>query len=306
MAVQPDRGERAALDPRALDALADAGRAAARGGRLTEVLQAAVDAAAALTDADVALVRVADPDRGDLEVRAVAAVLPGLAVRLEGSRIPIGDVPRDESGLEDAPRALVDLAGELGVDGGFVLPIEVHGDVLGSLELLHDVAFDDAALAGARLAAAQVALALRANVDTARARLDSRGDVLRAAGEALAAGADAGHAENRVLRLGLELTGAEGAVLWRLNGGGESERGTAVGRTDDLVEAPTHGLAEAGGRVSVTSSLGEPAYGLLQLVFPPGVQPSPELVDLVAQFAFRAAQPLRSADRTRVLAAELD
>jgi serine phosphatase RsbU (regulator of sigma subunit) len=306
MAVQPDRGERAALDPRALDALADAGRAAARGGRLTEVLQAAVDAAAALTGADVALVRVADPDRGDLEVRAVAALLPGLAVRLEGSRIPLGEVPREESGLEDAPRALVELAGELDVEGGFVLPIEVHGELLGSLELLHDVAFDDAALAGARLAAAQIALGIRAYVDVAHARLDGRGDVLRAAGEALAAGADAGHAEDRVLRLGLELTGAEGAVVWRLNGDGEPERGAAVGRTDDLLEAPARGVSEAGGRVSVTSGLGEPAFGLLQLVFPPGVEPSPELVDLLGQFAFRAAQPLRSADRARVLAAELD
>jgi serine phosphatase RsbU (regulator of sigma subunit) len=306
MAVHPDRSERAALDPRALDALADAGRAAARGGRLAEVLQGAVDAAAALTGAEVALVRVADPDRGDLEVRGVAASSAALALRLEGSRVPLGDLPREESGLEGAPRALVELAEELGVEGAFVLPIAVGDEVLGSLELLHDVALDHAAVAAARLAAAQVAFAIRAYAEASREGVNGRREVLRAAGEALAAGADAGHAESRVLRLGLELTGAEGAVLWRLGGDGEPRRGLAVGRTDDVGDAPRPGVSERGGRVSVTNALGEPAFGLLQLLFPSGVTPSSELVELLAQFAVRAAQPLRSADRARVLAAELE
>ena len=306
MAVQPDRRERAALDPRALDALADAGRAAARGGRLTEVLEGAVEAAAALTGADVVLIRVADAGSGEVVVRAVAASPRALAVRLEGSRIPIGEVPGEESGPEDAPRALVELAEELGLEGVFVLPVVVGDELLGSLELLHDVALDEGAVAAARLAAAQVALAIRASAETTRERVDGRREVLEAAGDALAAGADAGHAESRVLRLGLELTGAEGAVLWRLRADGELERGPAVGRTEDVRDTPARGVAELGGRASVTNSLGEPAFGLLQLVFPPGLVPSSELVDLLAQFSIRAAQPLRSAHRVRVVAAELE
>ena len=306
MAVQPDRRERAALDPRALDALADAGRAAARGGRLTEVLQGAVEAAAALTGAEVALVRVADAERGDLEVRAVAASSPALAVQLEGTRVPLGELPRDESGLEDAPRALAELANELGIEAAFVLPVIVGDEVLGSLELLHGVAFDDGAVAAARFAVAQIALAIRAYAGSTKQQLDGRDEVLRAAGEALAAGADAGHAESRVLRLGLELTGAEGAVLWWLKGDGEAERGPAVGRADDLLVLPQTGVAETEGRVSVTNSLGEPAFGLFQLVFPPGVTPGSHLVGLLGEFAVRAAQPLRAAERARVLGSELE
>jgi serine phosphatase RsbU (regulator of sigma subunit) len=307
MAVQPDRRERAALDPRALDALADAGRAAARGGRLTEVLQGAVEATAALTGAEVALVRVADADRGDLEVRAVAGQSRGLGAEIAGSRIPLGDLPETESGLAGGPRALAGLAAELGLEHGLVVPVVAGNEVLGSLELLDEDEFDDAAAAAARLAAAQVALAIRAYGGTAEPQGAARRDeVLRAAGEALAAGADAEHAQGRVLRLGLELTGAEGAVLWRLDGDGEAERGAAVGRTDDLVEPPEVGVGEAGGRATVTNTLGEPAFGLLQLVFPPAFVPAPGLVELLGQFAIRAAQPLRAADDAHILASELE
>ena len=82
MAVQPERSERAGLDPGALEALADAGRAAARGGRLGDVLRAVVGAAAGLTGADVVLARIVDDDRRDLVVRAVAGPSAALAVEL--------------------------------------------------------------------------------------------------------------------------------------------------------------------------------------------------------------------------------
>ena len=99
MAVQPERSERAGLDPGALDALADAGRAAARGARLGDVLRAIVQAAAGLTGADVVLARIVDTDRHELVVRAVAGRSAALAVELEGGRCLLytSPSPRDRS-----------------------------------------------------------------------------------------------------------------------------------------------------------------------------------------------------------------
>ena len=215
--------------------------------------------------------------------------------------------PETESGLEDGPRALAELAAGLGLEHGLVVPVVAGDEVLGSLELIDQDELDDVAAAAARLAAAQVALAIRAYGGSAQPQRERAATRCCARpGEGLAAGADAEHAEGRVLRLGLELTGAEGAVLWRLEGDGRAERGAAVGRTEGLVEPPAVGVEEAGGRATITNTLGEPAFGLLQLVFPPGFVPAPGLVELLGQFAIRAAQPLRAADDTRVVASELE
>src|SRR5688572_10256810 len=102
MAVEPQRSERVGLDAGALAALADAGRAAARGTRLGDVLRGFVQAAAGLTGADVILARVADEGRRELVVRAVAGKSAALAVELEGGRMPRSEERR--VGKEARPR----------------------------------------------------------------------------------------------------------------------------------------------------------------------------------------------------------
>src|SRR5688500_2102253 len=129
MAVQPERRERAGLDPGALEALAGAGRAAGRGGRLGDGLRAVVGAAAGLTGADVVLARILDDDRGDLIVRAVAGPSAALAVELEGGRLPLDDLPTDEVGLDDAPEPVARLAERLGAESALVVPVVVGGEV---------------------------------------------------------------------------------------------------------------------------------------------------------------------------------
>ncbi len=132
MAVEPQRSERAGLDPGALEALADAGRAAARGSRLGDVLRAVVEAAAGLTGADVVLVRVVDPERPELVVRAVAGPSAALAVELEGERLPVDGLPPGEVDLDEAHEPLARLAERLGAESALVVPVVVGEDVEGT------------------------------------------------------------------------------------------------------------------------------------------------------------------------------
>ncbi len=67
--------------------------------------------------------RVADAETGDLEARAVAAQSRALAAEIAATRIPLGDLPEAESGLEDGPRALAELAAGLGLEHGLVVPV---------------------------------------------------------------------------------------------------------------------------------------------------------------------------------------
>ncbi len=305
MAVQPERSERAGLDPGALEALADAGRAAARGGRLGDVLRAVVGAAAGLTGADVVLARIVDEDRGDLVVRAVAGPSASLAVELEGGRLPLGDLPTGEVELGEAPEPVARLAERLGAESALVVPVVLGGEVHGSVELLRIAGdFDESARIAARLVAAQVGLAARAF--GAREREDGRPESpLRVAADALAAGSDTAHSSTHVLRLALELSGAERVALWRLRLDGTAELDAAVGAADRRRSAPTVGVLQLGTRWSVTQQLGEPPFGLLELVFPPELIPSSDLVEHLSHFATRAAHALGASRRAARVEAEL-
>ena len=305
MAVEPQRSERAGLDPGALEALADAGRAAARGARLGDVLRAVVHAAAGLTGAEVVLARILDVERGDLVVRAVAGPSAALAVELEGGRLPLDALPAGEVDLDEAPEPLARLAEHLGAESALVVPVVVGEEVQGSLELLRLTGgFDPSARTAARLVASQVGLVARAF------GLDEHEDgvpeaPLRVAADALAAGADTAHSATHVLRLALELSGAERVALWRLGHDGSAELEAAVGTRGSRRRVPTVGVLQLGTRWSVTHQLGEPPSGLLELVFPPELIPSSELVDQLGHFATRAAHALGASRRASRMQAEL-
>ncbi len=305
MAVEPQRSERAGLDPGALEALADAGRAAARGARLGDVLRAVVQAAAGLTGADVVLARIADAERRDLVVRAVAGPSAALAVELEGGRLPLDELSAGEVELEEAPEPLARLAERLQAESALVVPVVVDEEVVGSIELLRLTGdFDESARSAARLVAAQIGLAARAfGLDELEE--GSPEPPLRVAADALAAGADTAHSSTHVLRLALELSGAERVALWRLTPDGKTELDAVVGIGGSRRRAPTVGVLELGTRWSVTQQLGEPAFGLLELVFPPGLIPSAELVEQLGHFATRAAHALGASRRAARVEAEL-
>jgi len=305
MAVQPERSERAGLDPGALEALADAGRAAARGARLGDVLQAVVQAAQRLTGADVVLARIVDADRRDLVVRAVAGPSATLTVELEGGRLALDDLPPGEVGLDLAPEQVIRLAERLDAESVLVLPVLVGEEVHGTVELFRaEGGFDASALTAARLVAAQVGLAARAfGVDEHRD--GNRESPLRIAADALAAGSDTAHSSTHVLRLALELTGAERAALWSLAPDGSPKLDAAAGAAGKGRHVPTVGVLQRGSRWSVTQQLGEPAFGLLELVFPPEVVPGSELVEQLSHFATRAAHALRAGTRAGRVEAEL-
>lgn len=304
MAVEPERSELAGLDPGALEALADAGRAAARETRLGDVLREVVRAAAALTGADVVVMRIVDTERRDLVVRAVAGPSAALAVELEGGRLPLDELPPREAGLDEAPGPLARLAERLGAESALVLPVALGDEVHGSVELLRLVGgFDESARSAAHVVAAQVGLAARAF------GFDDRDEgipdaPLRIAADALAAGADTAHSSTHVLRLALELSGAERVALWRLTPDGTPELDAAVGTVGSR-RVPTVGVLQRGARWSVTEQLGEPAFGLLELVFPRDVVPAADLVGHLSHFATRAAHALGASRRASRVEAEL-
>ena len=303
MAVQPDRTGRAAPDPWALDALAEAGRAAARGGRLGDVAQAIAEAAADAARAPLVVARISALDRTELVTRGVASDSAVLAAELEGMRTAAEGWPDDEASLDDAPDAVRALARRAGVDRVLVVPIVAEDGIHGSLEVYG--AESDGGETAARLAAAQLGLAIHA-LDVADERAAAAvGDALRVAGEALAAGGDVARAESNVLRLALELAHADGATLWRLDGDGGPVLSATVGSVEGG-PPPSAGVRDAGETWRLTEPLGDPAFGLLELVFRADRVPRSELVLRLREFALRAAHTLRVAERTRALESELD
>jgi serine phosphatase RsbU (regulator of sigma subunit) len=321
MAVQPDRGARIALDPGALEALGAAGRAALAGARPVEVFEAVAAAVARATRAYVAVVRVLEPGSSELVARAVASSSAALAAELEGTRVAVADVAAEETGLEDAPEHVRRLAARLGARVALVIPVVVAGEMVGSVELVRER--DELAreeLAAARLAATQAGLALHAlgvgeHADSSVP--DER--AVRFAGDGLAAGSDITRTTAHVLRLALDVSGANTALLWQRRADGSLRPASAAGAGapdlsgDDALAAanaafsgPATHLGELAGRPALALRLGEPVLGVLQLVFAPGHAPSADAVERLATFSVRAAQAFRASDRAQRVAAELD
>ena len=138
-------------------ALAEAPSAAAAFGAIAA-------SAAAATHADVALVRVLERDGHRLAVRGVWSASEVVQAELVGSRVPasqLPDVEVDERGA--LPAALRTFAERVDARAILVAPVRVDGRTVAALELLRRApSFDADERAFARLAADQVALAIRA------------------------------------------------------------------------------------------------------------------------------------------------
>jgi serine phosphatase RsbU (regulator of sigma subunit) len=319
----PGMGDPNRVGPEALEALADAGAAVARGGTSGELIESVLRAAAEATSADAALARVLEPGGDSLGVRGVVSLSELLTAEVAGAPLAVGDVPT--SALDDLRRASapVRLAAErIGARHLLQVPVVLGDEVHGSVELYRrEEPFEPAAPALARLAAAQLGLALRAyGEDRESADGASREDpVLRTAGDALAAGTDETRAAEQIVRLAAEAVEAETALLWRVEPDGAPILVAAQAAQDegDFQEAEslaTLTLAERqpirfdtiGEKRAVAITLGEPRIGLLQLVFPVGTEPPQERMQQLAGFGVRVAHALRATSRSRRLALELE
>jgi serine phosphatase RsbU (regulator of sigma subunit) len=287
-------------------------------GDLDSTLTAIVERAARLADADVVIARLAD-ESGGLVAHAVHARSESVRAELEGSRVDSASAPEDEqAGLDDLPRGLRDTAERVAAVDALRLPVRENGLLIGSVELMRSRSgFDELQRTLARAAADEVALAWRAYTgEPGRAIRDP----LELAGDALAAGSAETHADDQVAHLAAEATDARASLVWRFEEDGEARLASLAG--PDSGAAPAF-APEALSRAResrepvtvepvgdpgwlVTLRLGEPPVGALQLLF--GQRPDQEgpLLPRLATFAVRAAHALRSSERRRTLAADLD
>jgi serine phosphatase RsbU (regulator of sigma subunit) len=323
MAASRHRG--AGLDESGLDALAEAGLALGLAASLSEALQTVAEAAARAVGTDLVVARVADDAGRRLETCAVVTISAAVAAELEGSHVPLDDVPEaEESDLARLPAAVRRAAERAGAAFVVLVPVHVDGRLRGSLELMRNrPAFDDAERRIARLAAAQAALAIRAfgTDGVARSNLDSE-VLLGLVGDALAAGADESRTAQQVTRLAAEATGAVSSLLWRRDpeqplelvarfgrDGADAARAAAeraLSGRDAVVVENVEGATGGEATRSATLQLGQPPVGALQLLFAEDRAPSEHDLKLFSTFGVRAAHALRASARSRTVAAELE
>ena len=304
-----------------LAALVRAVTAAAGSATASDALRALAEAAQAVSGAEIALVRALDVGGKRLEAVAVAAPR-ALAAELYGTVLPAAELP--EAPLDDlarAPAVVRRVAEQTGATHLLLVPGRANGTAV-SLELLRSgEPFAAEQRLAAELCAAQAALVLRAFA------LD--GDVsslvrpaLELAGEALAVALQEEDAAAEVVRLAAGVTGAAAAVLWESHDGGlvpaaswGVDAGADLGATREVAERalaePGPVSAHAAGlpqdcAVSTTLPLGRPPLGVLQLFHPAGEEPEAELLTRLATFGVRAAHALRTGERARQLALELE
>jgi serine phosphatase RsbU (regulator of sigma subunit) len=305
-----------------LAALARALASAALRPKRSDALADLAEAARVIAGADVAVVRIPAAD-GRLEAIAVAGP-SALAAELEGTSLPLEDLPPTPlSELADAPAALRRTAARAGARSLLVLPVAIDGGSA-SLELYRAGPIFAAGeqLAG-ELAAGHLALLLRAFGDgNARAVEPLDRPALELAGEALAAALGETPAAAEVVRVAATVVGAPVGLLWEQNDGAlelvgsygiEPEfelaavrtlAGSALEAADPVTVASVEGLP-GGSTVSTVLRLGEPAVGLLQLLFVTD-SPDPEQLGRLRLFGVRAAHALRANARARSLALELE
>jgi serine phosphatase RsbU (regulator of sigma subunit) len=332
MAVRPDQTERAPQPPlvragEALAALAEAGAGLASAHGLADALRAIAEPTARASGADAVVVRVVDDERRHVIAWAVASDSTAVAAELEGTRLPVDDLSRDEvDDFGKLPSGVARAAGRMGATAVLLVPIATGNELEGSLELMRAGGpFDEADRRVARLAAAQAALAIRAFRGHGAVQAGEPG-ALALAGDALAAGADEAQTAEHVARLVVESTAALASLLWLSGEGRPPELVASFGAAG--VNAPfgdaeaaveralqshlpvsveeTAGKLPAGAGISATMQLGHPPIGALQLLFPQGRTPSDgELAQLVT-FGVRAAHALRAGVQGRAIAAELE
>ena len=316
------------LSESGLDALAESGLALGLATSLSEALKTVVEAMTRAVGADAVVARIADEPQHRLITCAVATGSPAAAAELEGSWLPLDEVPEsEESELERLPQGVRRAAERVGASQVLFLPVHVDGQLRGSLELMRSLLpFDDSERRLARVAAAQAGLAVRAFGGDGPGRpFDAQG-VLRVAGDALAAGADESRTAEEVARLAAEATGAMSALLWRLEpgepldlvasfrpdglGAPAAEASAAVERAlaarQAVIVEGIEGVPVGEAGVSATLTLGQPVLGALQLLFTPPDAPTEEDLAVLATFGVRAAHALRASRRSRTIALELD
>ncbi len=304
--------------------LAAAGLEAAETASLDDALSLLAGALAQATSAEVVLVRVIEPAGTHLSARAVAAS-PTVAAELEGSRLAVGDLPQwTVEDLEAAPGPLRRAAERVGARGVLLLPVSLAGRRVAALELAGSVSFTAADRDAAAVAAAQLALVLRAFGFGVQDRRGADVPVVDVAGEALAVASEGLRTADELARLAAEAAEAPTALLWEV---AEGELGLAAahGLADpaaDLTAAREAGellVGESGPvaavhddrlpaatPVLVSVPLGQPPIGVLQLLYPEPAAPDERELASLATFGVRAALALRAGVRARELEAELE
>ena len=315
MVVQADR-ERVsmAVSVERLTALARALRAAADCSDRAEALDQLAEAGRVVAGADVGLVRAG---AGDDRLEAVAVAGPrALAAELEGMQLSAADVPRmPVHVLASAPAAVRRTARRAGARAVLILP--VPADSPATLELYRSGPdFTPVEALAAELVAANTALALRAFGAAPGAPVDPAArPLLEIAGDALAAALHQSNAATEIVRVAAAASGACAGLLWEREADGTLDLVGLHGHEERADLAPfRRAAAEAlAGPAAVTVSessvalrLGQPSIGVLQLVFPEGIEPAAEQIEQLTNFGVRAAQALRESARARGLAVELE
>jgi serine phosphatase RsbU (regulator of sigma subunit) len=324
MVVAVERSE-LGLPLEALDALARATKLIAVGAPLPAVVAEIAEAAARATGADLAVVRVLEPDGAALGARGVSPSASAVAAELEGSQLPIGEVPEDVLGeLRQLPAVSRRAAARIQADSAFFVPAYAGDQLVGSIELLRaGRPFGCGEQAFARLAAGQLAVAVQALAREQAGAEELSAGVLELAGEALAAGVDEGRAAEEIVRLAAAATRTSAAALWLAGPAGlslaavvgvasederlESARALAedaLAQWQPLAVVEAEGLP-AGARCSVTLQLGAPPVGTLQLFYASAAQHAVDLQRL-SSFSVRAAHALRASGKVRELGQELE
>jgi phosphoserine phosphatase RsbU/P len=298
-----------------LERLAEAGRRLSEAATLDEALGALAGAAAAATDAAIAVVRV--PDHvGGLPARGVWSSSTALAAELEGSRLQVDELGTDElSESDELPPALRRLADRCGALGVAVVPEHFDGRLLASLELMstgEPFSATDRLLC--RIVAREAGLLVRAFERTDHtAAGDEPFSALELAGRALTAAVEEGRSAEQIARLTAELTNAESCLVWRAENG-QVEPIASIGLDAGLAALAREAEREldergvlvrgegAGGVVLVR--LGEPTRGGLRLVFA-GEPPPAEDLERLAAFGARAVHAIGAGERTSRQSQEL-
>jgi serine phosphatase RsbU (regulator of sigma subunit) len=304
-----------------LAALVRAVAAAAGTQTASEALYALAEAAQTVTGANVGLVRALDSSGERLEVVAVAAPQT-IAAELEGTALPAADLPEatlDELAL--APPAVRRIADRVGATHFLLVPARADGFAV-SVEVFRS---GEPLRAGQRLAAelcaAQAVLVLRAFAGGGGAASLVR-PALELAGEALAVALHEQDAPAEVVRLAAGVTAASGAILWESNEGRLARSASwgveAALDLDAAREVAERALGEPGPvrahasglppacAVSTALPLGRPPLGVLQMFHPADEEPDAEQLARLATFGVRAAHALRTGERSRLLALELE
>ncbi|HEY8316410.1 MAG TPA: GAF domain-containing SpoIIE family protein phosphatase [Gaiellaceae bacterium] len=318
MVVQTGR-EVSGLPAQALAALARAVASAALRPSLAGALEDLAGAARVVAGADLALVRA--PAGADLETVAVSGP-PTLVAELDGTRLHAADVPASiVTDLADAPEAVRAAAARAGAPSVLVIPVQAN-ELAATLELYRAGGpFTAGEQLAAELVAGQAALVVRAFGRPPVAEASAR-PALELAGDALAAALGEQSAAE-VARVAASVVGAPVGLVWervagdvelagsfgldaRADVGAVRELARQALDTPSQLEAVRSDDLPGGCETATSLPLGQPATGVLQLLFGPDGSPDELELARLTTFGVRAAHALHASERARSLELELE